>query len=96
MMPHGLPRSQRQALTLHYLEDRPYDEIAARMGVPLNTVKSHVLRGKERMLRLLAGRYFGLVARTFLAAVRRRNRRHVPMLGHESSLIVAAHRKERD
>jgi RNA polymerase sigma-70 factor (ECF subfamily) len=50
-----LPRSQRQALTLHYLEDRPYDEIAARMGVPLNTVKSHILRGKERMLRLLAG-----------------------------------------
>lgn len=50
-----LPRSQRQALTLHYLEDRPYDEIAASMGVPLNTVKSHILRGKERMLRLLAG-----------------------------------------
>ena len=47
--------SQRQALTLHYLEDRPYDEIAASMGVPLNTVKSHILRGKERMLRLLAG-----------------------------------------
>jgi RNA polymerase sigma-70 factor (ECF subfamily) len=50
-----LPRSQRQALTLHYLEDRPYEEIAASMGVPLNTVKSHILRGKERMLRLLAG-----------------------------------------
>jgi len=50
-----LPTSQRQALTLHYLEDRPYDEIATRMGVPLNTVKSHILRGKERMLRLLAG-----------------------------------------
>jgi RNA polymerase sigma-70 factor (ECF subfamily) len=47
-----LPRSQRQALTLHYLEDRPYDEIAARMGVPLNTVKSHILPGKEHMLRL--------------------------------------------
>jgi RNA polymerase sigma-70 factor (ECF subfamily) len=50
-----LPTSQREALTLHYLEDRPYDEIAASMGVPLNTVKSHILRGKERMLRLLAG-----------------------------------------
>jgi RNA polymerase sigma-70 factor (ECF subfamily) len=51
-----LPSSQRLALTLHYLEDRPYDEIAASMGVPLNTVKSHILRGKERMLRLLGGR----------------------------------------
>lgn len=50
-----LPNSQRQALTLHYLEDRPYDEVAVSMGVPLNTVKSHILRGKERMLRLLAG-----------------------------------------
>jgi RNA polymerase sigma-70 factor, ECF subfamily len=53
-----LPRSQRQALTLHYFEDRPYDEIAATMGVPLNTVKSHILRGKERMARLLDQRRF--------------------------------------
>ena len=51
-----LPRSQRQALTLHYLEDRRYDEIAATMGVPLNTVKSHILRGKERLAALLGGR----------------------------------------
>ena len=51
-----LPRSQRQALTLHYLEDRRYDEIAAMMGVPLNTVKSHILRGKERLAALLDGR----------------------------------------
>jgi len=50
-----LPRSQRQALTLHYLEDRRYDEIAAMMGVPLNTVKSHILRGKERLAALLDG-----------------------------------------
>jgi RNA polymerase sigma-70 factor (ECF subfamily) len=48
-----LPLPQRLALTLHYFEDRPYEEIAATMGVPLNTVKSHILRGKERMARLL-------------------------------------------
>jgi len=60
-----LPRSQRQALTLHYLEDRRYDEIAALMGLPLNTVKSHILRGKERLAALLGGRgsgRFGLAA----------------------------------
>jgi RNA polymerase sigma-70 factor, ECF subfamily len=60
-----LPRSQRQALTLHYLEDRRYDEIAADMGVPLNTVKSHILRGKERLATLLNRRKqagLGLVA----------------------------------
>jgi RNA polymerase sigma-70 factor (ECF subfamily) len=53
---------------LHYFEDRPYGEIAASMGVPLNTVKSHILRGKERMARLLdsprmrGGSRFGLSA----------------------------------
>jgi RNA polymerase sigma-70 factor, ECF subfamily len=51
----ALTRPQRLALTLHYFEDRPYDEIATAMGVPLNTVKSHILRGKERMARLLSG-----------------------------------------
>jgi RNA polymerase sigma-70 factor (ECF subfamily) len=53
-----LPRRQREALTLHYFEDRSYDEIAATMGVPLNTVKSHILRGKGRMFRLMNGRRF--------------------------------------
>lgn len=63
-----LPAPQRQALTLHYFEGRPYGEIAASMGVPLNTVKSHILRGKERMARLLdsprirGGRRFGIAA----------------------------------
>jgi RNA polymerase sigma-70 factor (ECF subfamily) len=63
-----LPPAQRQALSLHYLEDKPYGEIAASMGVPLNTVKSHILRGKGRMARLLdvprlrGGRGFGLAA----------------------------------
>jgi RNA polymerase sigma-70 factor, ECF subfamily len=48
-----LPGPQRRALTLHYFDGRPYDEIAATMGLPLNTVKSHILRGKERMARFL-------------------------------------------
>jgi RNA polymerase sigma-70 factor (ECF subfamily) len=53
-----LPQQQRMALILHYFEDRRYEEIAAAMGVPLNTVKSHILRGKERMARLLDRRRF--------------------------------------
>jgi DNA-directed RNA polymerase specialized sigma24 family protein len=48
---------------LHYLDDRPYDEIAVTMGVPLNTVKSHILRGKERMSRLLDRPRFAPVPR---------------------------------
>jgi RNA polymerase sigma-70 factor (ECF subfamily) len=49
-----LPLPQRIALTLHYFEDSSYEQIAAIMAVPMNTVKSHILRGKQRMARLLA------------------------------------------
>jgi RNA polymerase sigma-70 factor, ECF subfamily len=49
-----LPDAQRLALTLHYFEDQRYEDIAEVMGVPLNTVKSHIRRGKERLAVLLA------------------------------------------
>jgi RNA polymerase sigma-70 factor, ECF subfamily len=49
-----LPTAQRLALTLHYFQDMRYEEIAAAMNLPLNTVKSHIRRGKERMAALLA------------------------------------------
>ncbi len=48
-----LSAPQRVALTLLYFEDTSYEQVAATMGLPLNTVKSHVLRGKERLGRLL-------------------------------------------
>ncbi len=44
-----LPEAQRLALTLHYFEEMRYEEIADVMGLPLNTVKSHIRRGKERL-----------------------------------------------
>jgi RNA polymerase sigma-70 factor, ECF subfamily len=44
-----LPPAQRLALTLHYFEDLKYEDIAEVMGLPLNTVKSHIRRGKERL-----------------------------------------------
>ncbi|MGE3913207.1 MAG: sigma-70 family RNA polymerase sigma factor [Chloroflexota bacterium] len=44
-----LPDAQRLALTLHYFEDLRYEDIADVMGVPINTVKSHIRRGKERL-----------------------------------------------
>ncbi len=48
-----LPAAQRVALTLHYFEDMRYEDIAEVMGLPLNTVKSHIRRGKERLAILL-------------------------------------------
>jgi RNA polymerase sigma-70 factor (ECF subfamily) len=44
-----LPAAQRLALTLHYFDDLRYEDIADVMGLPLNTVKSHIRRGKERL-----------------------------------------------
>jgi RNA polymerase sigma-70 factor (ECF subfamily) len=49
----SLPVSQRLALTLLYFEDQKYEEIATTMGLPVNTVKSHIRRGKERLANLL-------------------------------------------
>jgi RNA polymerase sigma-70 factor (ECF subfamily) len=48
-----LPDAQRLALTLHYFEDLRYEDIADVMGVPINTVKSHIRRGKEKLAVLL-------------------------------------------
>ncbi|HEY3107963.1 MAG TPA: sigma-70 family RNA polymerase sigma factor, partial [Chloroflexota bacterium] len=48
-----LPAPQRLALTLHYFEDMRYEDVASVMNVPLNTVKSHIRRGKERLASLL-------------------------------------------
>jgi RNA polymerase sigma-70 factor (ECF subfamily) len=49
-----LPAAQRLALTLHYFDDQRYEDIADVMGLPLNTVKSHIRRGKERLAVLLS------------------------------------------
>jgi RNA polymerase sigma-70 factor (ECF subfamily) len=49
-----LPTAQRVALTLHYFQDQRYEDIAEVMGLPLNTVKSHIRRGKERLALVLS------------------------------------------
>jgi RNA polymerase sigma-70 factor, ECF subfamily len=49
-----LPSAQRVALTMHYFEEMRYEDIADIMGLPLNTVKSHIRRGKERLGLLLS------------------------------------------
>ena len=54
-----LPTAQRLALTLYYFEDMRYEDIAETMGLPLNTVKSHIRRGKERLALALSQRVEG-------------------------------------
>jgi RNA polymerase sigma-70 factor (ECF subfamily) len=47
---------QRLALTLYYFGELQDREIGQVMGLPVNTVKSHIHRGKARLARLLGAR----------------------------------------
>lgn len=48
-----LPAGSRQALELFHLEDLSYQEISARLGVPLGTVATWVTRGRKAMAEAL-------------------------------------------
>jgi RNA polymerase sigma-70 factor (ECF subfamily) len=45
----ALPDKQRQAVTLYYLDERPVDEVAAMMGIPVNTAKTHLHRARASL-----------------------------------------------
>ena len=45
----ALPDKQRQAVTLYYLEERPVAEVAEMMGLPENTVKTHLHRARASL-----------------------------------------------
>jgi RNA polymerase sigma-70 factor (ECF subfamily) len=49
----ALPEKQRQAVTLYYLDERPVDEVAEMMGLPANTVKTHLHRARASLARAL-------------------------------------------
>lgn len=51
----GLPEKYRAVIDLYYFKDLSYQEIAGRLGLPINTVKIHLLRAKERLRKGLAG-----------------------------------------
>lgn len=48
-----LEEHYRLVLTLYYFEDMKYTDIADILDIPLNTVKSHIRRGKERLAAIL-------------------------------------------
>jgi RNA polymerase sigma-70 factor (ECF subfamily) len=48
-----LDEHHRLVLTLYYFDDMKYTDIAEILDIPLNTVKSHIRRGKERLAALL-------------------------------------------
>ena len=51
----ALPLEQRAAVTLCVVCGFSHSEAAGILGVPLGTVKSHVLRGRERLAKEIEG-----------------------------------------
>jgi RNA polymerase sigma-70 factor (ECF subfamily) len=49
----ALPRKYKLVVTLYYLQEQSYQEIAATLGLPLGTVKTHLYRARERLKRQL-------------------------------------------
>lgn len=50
-----LPERQRRVVSLFYLEGRSYEQVAAMLEMPLNTVRSHLHRARRRMALSLGG-----------------------------------------
>ncbi|HEU4557460.1 MAG TPA: sigma-70 family RNA polymerase sigma factor [Longimicrobium sp.] len=44
----------RQAIVLRHIDDRPYEEIAQIMALPLGTVKTYIHRGRKELQEMLA------------------------------------------
>jgi len=49
----ALPVAERLAITLHHLLDLPVIDVAAQTGVPVNTVKTQLVRGRRTLADLL-------------------------------------------
>jgi RNA polymerase sigma-70 factor (ECF subfamily) len=54
-----VPIEARIALTLYYGEGRTYREIAAIRGITVNTVKTHLRRGRAALRKALRARGMG-------------------------------------
>lgn len=44
-----LSDAQRTVVTLYYLADRSVDEVAETLGMPVNTVKTHLARARATL-----------------------------------------------
>jgi RNA polymerase sigma-70 factor (ECF subfamily) len=51
-----IPEKYRRALTLFYLEDRSYEQVAMILDLPMGTVKTYLHRGKKELGALLEAR----------------------------------------
>jgi len=54
-----LPEMERAVLVLYHQEEVSYEGIAVALGLPINTVRTHLHRGRKRLGELLRGRREG-------------------------------------
>ena len=52
----ALPETERAVLVLYHGEECSYEGVAAALGLPLNTVRTHLHRGRRRLAALVAER----------------------------------------
>ncbi len=52
----GLPEAERAVLVLFHQEECTYEGIAVALGLPINTVRTHLHRGRKRLGERLAAR----------------------------------------
>jgi RNA polymerase sigma-70 factor (ECF subfamily) len=50
-----LPEMERAVLVLYHQEECSYEGIAAALGLPINTVRTHLHRGRKRIAEMLRG-----------------------------------------
>lgn len=75
----ALPEAQRATLVLHVLEGMTHEQVAAALGLPLGTTKSHIRRGLQHLQRRL-GRTDAMVALAALAPL--------PVAGPDLALVA--------
>ena len=49
-----LDEPQRRIVRLFYLEDLSYEQVAAMLDMPINTVRSHLHRARKRLAGMMA------------------------------------------
>lgn len=50
---HALEEKYRRVITLYYFNDLSYEEISQKLKIPVNTVRTHLLRAKQRLQEVL-------------------------------------------
>jgi len=61
LLVEGLPEPQRRVVRLFYLEERSYEQVAAMLDMPINTVRSHLHRARKRLAEMALAQRAGAV-----------------------------------